>query len=189
MTIGNEYYVASAASASELDFTGYGEYTVNVTLSEQAVIDLTAALEEKGYDVTALSDVLDTTAVADEFTVIVMNRGDANLDNKDNSSSDAVMVLRMYNYASIMNYTLEEMQEFLEMDDVSFKAACYAADIDADQTIRTQDAIYSLTYYNRNYIQNEPATWDELVAELGRVDFTGHEYAQHVDPLSIFSEQ
>ncbi|MGN0647730.1 MAG: hypothetical protein ACI4J3_03755, partial [Oscillospiraceae bacterium] len=182
VTIGSEYYVADAASAAELEFEGYGAYTVAVKLSDAAVADLAAILEEKGYDVTTLSDVLDTTAVADEFTVVVVNRGDATLDNKDNNTADAVRILTMYNRISLQKLTAEEVQASFDMSDTDFNAMCFAADVDADQDIDIKDAMASLKYYNFNYLLQTPKTWDEILG----VESTTHEDAQHVDPLVVF---
>ena len=182
VTIGSEYYVADAASAAELAFEGYGAYTVAVKLSDSAVTDLAAILEEKGYDVTALSDVLDTTAVADEFTVVVVNRGDATLDNKDNNTADAVRILTMYNRISLQKLTAEEVQTSFDMSDTDFNAMCFAADVDADQDIDIKDAMASLKFYNFNYLLQTPKTWDEILG----VESTTHADAQHVDPLVVF---
>lgn len=180
--IGSEYYVADAASASALAFNGYGEYTVEVKLSESAIAAFAAGFEEKGYDVTGLADVMDATAVADTFTVIVMNRGDASLDNKDNNTTDAVRILTMYNRITLQKLTAEEVRASFNLDETDFKAMCYAADVDADQDIDIKDAMTSLKYYNFNYLLNTPKTWDEILG----VDITNHEDVQHADPLVVF---
>ncbi len=185
VTLGNEYYAADAASPAELNYTGYGEYTVAVKLTDAALTDLTADFEAKGYDVTALADALDTTTAADEFTVIVVNRGDASLDNKDNNTTDAVKILTMYNRISLLKMTAAEVQESFGLSDVDFKAMCYAADVDADQEVVIKDAKAALTYYNFNYLLETPTTWDEILG----VESTTHDDAQHADPLVIFGVQ
>ncbi len=187
MTIGSEYYVADADSASALEFTGYGEYTVKVKLSDKAVADFTAKFEEAGYDVTTLSEVLNTTAIADEFTAVLVMRGDANLDDSDKGTNDTIRILTLYNRITLQNRGIEWVQESLGVDEMTLKVMCYAADVNCDQVIDSKDANTALKYYNFNYLQQLPKTWDELIGDGNEA--TIHEYAQHVDPLVVFPAQ
>ncbi len=178
--IASDAYVASPAAPSELAFDGYGQYTIDVTLSQDAIDAIVADLEAKEYDTASLE--LDATAVVDTFTVIVVERGDANLDDKTDDTLDAIRILTLYNRISVQKMTAEETQASFDMSDADFKAMCYAADVDADQDIDTVDALIALKYYNFNYVMKTPTTWDEVAG----VEVTVHAAVQHVDPLVVF---
>lgn len=176
----DDCFYADAATAADLEYNGYGVYTIGVNVSQEgydAIVDLLETLE---YNTANLEDAIFANLNVADFDVIVMERGDVSLDNT-NDTLDAITALELYNRVSVLKYTAEETQDAFGLNDQDFRAMCYAADVDAAQDVITLDAINMLIYYNRNTVMGEPTTWTEVIgAECA------HVAEQHVDPLVIF---
>ncbi len=176
----DDCFYADAASAAELEYTGYGVYTVGVNVSQEGFDAIVSLLETLEYNTANLEDAVFTNLNVAGFDVIVMDRGDASLDGT-NDTLDAITTLELYNRVSVLKYTAEETQAAFGLNDQDFRALCYAADVDAAQDAITLDAINMLVYYNRNTVMGELTTWTQVIgAECA------HVAEQHVDPLVIF---
>ncbi len=185
INIANQCFAADAASAAELDYTGYGTYTVNVSLTDEAVADIINQLTDKGcYDAEALAEVFSTTDIAASFDVIVVDRGDCSKDGQIDTN-DATLMLQLYNRVSVQKLTVAETQDAFGLGDVDFKALCFAADVNANEAVSSSDdAFYILLHFNRNVVQKVPTTWEEVIGKE-----CVHTAAQHADPLVIFNVQ
>ena len=159
LPIGN-LFALTANSASELEYTEAGEYTIGILVDETAVADAVENLVET--EVT-WSD-LDKSAVAGEFTVLVGLRGDVNLDGKVDVA-DAVQILQ-YSAAAILEEAGGQPEipsaEIIEPDSL----AKFCADVDCYKDaehakINTADAVCILNY-SAAFLANGSASWDEV---------------------------
>ena len=159
LPIGN-LFALTANSASELEYTEAGEYTIGILVDETAVADAVENLVET--EVT-WSD-LDKSAVAGEFTVLVGLRGDVNLDGKVDVA-DAVQILQ-YSAAAILEEAGGQPEipsaEIIEPDSL----AKFCADVDCYKDaehakINTADAVCILNY-SAAFLANGSASWYEV---------------------------
>ena len=159
LPIGN-LFALTANSASELEYTEAGEYTIGILVDETAIADAVAALVET--DVTWTD--LDEAAVAGKFTVLVGLRGDVNLDGKVDVA-DAVQILQ-YSAAAILEEAGGQPEipsaEIIEPDSL----AKFCADVDCYKDaehakINTADAVCILNY-SAAFLANGSASWYEV---------------------------
>ena len=159
LPIGN-LFALTANSASELEYTEAGEYTIGILVDETAVADAVENLVET--EVT-WSD-LDKSAVAGKFTVLVGLRGDVNLDGKVDVA-DAVQILQ-YSAAAILEEAGGQPEipsaEIIEPDSL----AKFCADVDCYKDaehakINTADAVCILNY-SAAFLANGSASWYEV---------------------------
>ena len=157
--IGN-LFALTANSASELEYTEAGEYTIGILVDETAVADAVENLVETEVTWTDL----DKSAVAGEFTVLVGLRGDVNLDGKVDVA-DAVQILQ-YSAAAILEEAGGQPEipsaEIIEPDSL----AKFCADVDCYKDaehakINTADAVCILNY-SAAFLANGSASWDEV---------------------------
>ena len=159
LPIGN-LFALTANSASELEYTGAGEYTIGILVDETAVAEAVENLVET--EVTWID--LDKSAVAGEFTVLVGLRGDVNLDGKVDVA-DAVQILQ-YSAAAILEEAGGQPEipsaEIIEPDSL----AKFCADVDCYKDaehakINTADAVCILNY-SAAFLANGSASWYEV---------------------------
>ena len=159
LPIGN-LFALTANSASELEYTEAGEYTIGILVDETAVADAVENLVETEVTWTDL----DKSAVAGEFTVLVGLRGDVNLDGKVDVA-DAVQILQ-YSAAAILEEAGGQPEipsaEIIEPDSL----AKFCADVDCYKDaehakINTADAVCILNY-SAAFLANGSASWDEV---------------------------
>ena len=159
LPIGN-LFALTANSASELEYTEAGEYTIGILVDETAVADAVEKLVETEVTWTDL----DKSAVAGEFTVLVGLRGDVNLDGKVDVA-DAVQILQ-YSAAAILEEAGGQPEipsaEIIEPDSL----AKFCADVDCYKDaehakINTADAVCILNY-SAAFLANGSASWDEV---------------------------
>lgn len=157
--IGN-LFALTANSASALEYTEAGEYTIGILVDETAVADAVENLVETEVTWTDL----DEAAVAGEFTVLVGLRGDVNLDGKVDVA-DAVQILQ-YSAAAILEEAGGQPEipsaEIIEPDSL----AKFCADVDCYKDaehakINTADAVCILNY-SAAFLANGSASWDEV---------------------------
>ena len=159
LPIGN-LFALTANSASELEYTEAGEYTIGILVDETAVAEAVENLVETEVTWTDL----DESAVAGEFTVLVGLRGDVNLDGKVDVA-DAVQILQ-YSAAAILEEAGGQPEipsaEIIEPDSL----AKFCADVDCYKDaehakINTADAVCILNY-SAAFLANGSASWDEV---------------------------
>ena len=159
LPIGN-LFALTANSASELEYTEAGEYTIGILVDETAVADAVENLVETEVTWTDL----DKSAVAGEFTVLVGLRGDVNLDGKVDVA-DAVQILQ-YSAAAILEEAGGQPEipsaEIIEPDSL----AKFCADVDCYKDaehakINTADAVCILNY-SAAFLANGSASWYEV---------------------------
>ena len=159
LPIGN-LFALTANSASELEYTGAGEYTIGILVDETAVAEAVENLVETEVTWTDL----DKSAVAGEFTVLVGLRGDVNLDGKVDVA-DAVQILQ-YSAAAILEEAGGQPEipsaEIIEPDSL----AKFCADVDCYKDaehakINTADAVCILNY-SAAFLANGSASWYEV---------------------------
>ena len=159
LPIGN-LFALTANSASELEYTEAGEYTIGILVDETAVADAVENLVETEVTWTDL----DEAAVAGEFTVLVGLRGDVNLDGKVDVA-DAVQILQ-YSAAAILEEAGGQPEipsaEIIEPDSL----AKFCADVDCYKDaehakINTADAVCILNY-SAAFLANGSASWYEV---------------------------
>ena len=159
LPIGN-LFALTANSASELEYTGAGEYTIGILVDETAVAEAVENLVETEVTWTDL----DKSAVAGEFTVLVGLRGDVNLDGKVDVA-DAVQILQ-YSAAAILEEAGDQpaipSAEIIEPDSL----AKFCADVDCYKDaehakINTADAVCILNYSAKVLTDGE-ATWTDI---------------------------
>ena len=157
--IGN-LFALTANSASELEYTEAGEYTIGILVDETAVAEAVENLVETEVTWTDL----DKSAVAGEFTVLVGLRGDVNLDGKVDVA-DAVQILQ-YSAAAILEEAGGQPEipsaEIIEPDSL----AKFCADVDCYKDaehakINTADAVCILNY-SAAFLANGSASWYEV---------------------------
>ena len=159
LPIGN-LFALTANSASELEYTEAGEYTIGILVDETAVADAVENLVETEVTWTDL----DESAVAGEFTVLVGLRGDVNLDGKVDVA-DAVQILQ-YSAAAILEEAGDQpaipSAEIIEPDSL----AKFCADVDCYKDaehakINTADAVCILNYSAKVLTDGE-AAWTDI---------------------------
>ena len=159
LPIGN-LFALTANSASELEYTEAGEYTIGILVDETAVAEAVKNLVETEVTWTDL----DKSAVAGEFTVLVGLRGDVNLDGKVDVA-DAVQILQ-YSAAAILEEAGGQPEipsaEIIEPDSL----AKFCADVDCYKDaehakINTADAVCILNY-SAAFLANGSASWYEV---------------------------
>ena len=159
LPIGN-LFALTANSASELEYTEAGEYTIGILVDETAIAEAVENLVET--EVTWID--LDKSAVAGEFTVLVGLRGDVNLDGKVDVA-DAVQILQ-YSAAAILEEAGGQPEipsaEIIEPDSL----AKFCADVDCYKDaehakINTADAVCILNY-SAAFLVNGSASWYEV---------------------------
>ena len=159
LPIGN-LFALTANSASELEYTEAGEYTIGILVDETAIAEAVENLVET--EVTWID--LDKSAVAGEFTVLVGLRGDVNLDGKVDVA-DAVQILQ-YSAAAILEEAGGQPEipsaEIIEPDSL----AKFCADVDCYKDaehakINTADAVCILNY-SAAFLANGSASWYEV---------------------------
>ena len=159
LPIGN-LFALTANSASELEYTEAGEYTIGILVDETAVAEAVENLVETEVTWTDL----DKSAVAGEFTVLVGLRGDVNLDGKVDVA-DAVQILQ-YSAAAILEEAGGQPEipsaEIIEPDSL----AKFCADVDCYKDaehakINTADAVCILNY-SAAFLANGSASWYEV---------------------------
>ena len=159
LPIGN-LFALTANSASELEYTEAGEYTIGILVDETAVADAVEKLVETEVTWTDL----DKSAVAGEFTVLVGLRGDVNLDGKVDVA-DAVQILQ-YSAAAILEEAGDQpaipSAEIIEPDSL----AKFCADVDCYKDaehakINTADAVCILNYSAKVLTDGE-AAWTDI---------------------------
>ena len=159
LPIGN-LFALTANSASELEYTGAGEYTIGILVDKTAVAEAVENLVETEVTWTDL----DKSAVAGEFTVLVGLRGDVNLDGKVDVA-DAVQILQ-YSAAAILEEAGGQPEipsaEIIEPDSL----AKFCADVDCYKDaehakINTADAVCILNY-SAAFLANGSASWYEV---------------------------
>ena len=159
LPIGN-LFALTANSASELEYTEAGEYTIGILVDETAIAEAVENLVETEVTWTDL----DKSAVAGEFTVLVGLRGDVNLDGKVDVE-DAVQILQ-YSAAAILEEAGGQPEipsaEIIEPDSL----AKFCADVDCYKDaehakINTADAVCILNY-SAAFLANGSASWYEV---------------------------
>lgn len=159
LPIGN-LFALTANSASELEYTEAGEYTIGILVDETAIAEAVENLVETEVTWTDL----DKSAVAGEFTVLVGLRGDVNLDGKVDVA-DAVQILQ-YSSAAILEEAGGQPEipsaEIIEPDSL----AKFCADVDCYKDaehakINTADAVCILNY-SAAFLANGSASWYEV---------------------------
>ena len=159
LPIGN-LFALTANSASELEYTEAGEYTIGILVDETAVAEAVKNLVETEVTWTDLHK----SAVAGEFTVLVGLRGDVNLDGKVDVA-DAVQILQ-YSAAAILEEAGGQPEipsaEIIEPDSL----AKFCADVDCYKDaehakINTADAVCILNY-SAAFLANGSASWYEV---------------------------
>ena len=159
LPIGN-LFALTANSASELEYTEAGEYTIGILVDETAIAEAVENLVETEVTWTDL----DKSAVAGEFTVLVGLRGDVNLDGKVDVA-DAVQILQ-YSTAAILEEAGGQPEipsaEIIEPDSL----AKFCADVDCYKDaehakINTADAVCILNY-SAAFLANGSASWYEV---------------------------
>ena len=159
LPIGN-LFALTANSASELEYTEAGEYTIGILVDETAVAEAVKNLVETEVTWTDLHK----SAVAGEFTVLVGLRGDVNLDGKVDVA-DAVQILQ-YSAAAILEEAGGQPEipsaEIIEPDSL----AKFCADVDCYKDaehakINTADAVCILNY-STAFLANGSASWYEV---------------------------
>ena len=159
LPIGN-LFALTANSASELEYTEAGEYTIGILVDETAVAEAVENLVETEVTWTDLHK----SAVAGEFTVLVGLRGDVNLDGKVDVA-DAVQILQ-YSVAAILEEAGGQPEipsaEIIEPDSL----AKFCADVDCYKDaehakINTADAVCILNY-SAAFLANGSASWYEV---------------------------
>ena len=159
LPIGN-LFALTANSASELEYTEAGEYTIGILVDETAIAEAVENLVETEVTWTDL----DKSAVAGEFTVLVGLRGDVNLDGKVDVA-DAVQILQ-YSAAAILEEAGGQPEipsaEIIEPDSL----AKFCADVDCYKDaehakINTADAVCILNY-SAAFLVNGSASWYEV---------------------------
>ena len=159
LPIGN-LFALTANSASELEYTEAGEYTIGILVDETAIAEAVENLVETEVTWTDL----DKSAVAGEFTVLVGLRGDVNLDGKVDVA-DAVQILQ-YSAAAILEEAGGQPEipsaEIIEPDSL----AKFCADVDCYKDaehakINTADAVCILNY-SAAFLTNGSASWYEV---------------------------
>lgn len=159
LPIGN-LFALTANSASELEYTEAGEYTIGILVDETAIAEAVENLVETEVTWTDL----DKSAVAGEFTVLVGLRGDVNLDGKVDVA-DAVQILQ-YSAAAILEEAGGQLEipsaEIIEPDSL----AKFCADVDCYKDaehakINTADAVCILNY-SAAFLANGSASWYEV---------------------------
>ena len=159
LPIGN-LFALTANSASELEYTEAGEYTIGILVDETAIAEAVENLVETEVTWTDL----DKSAVAGEFTVLVGLRGDVNLDGKVDVA-DAVQILQ-YSAAAILEEAGGQPEipsaEIIEPDSL----AKFCADVDCYKDaehakINTADAVCILNY-STAFLANGSASWYEV---------------------------
>ena len=169
----------TAKSASELNFMGFGHYEVAVQLKNLAAVR--DAVVAAGYAVDELgSDTLEShVKVLGAPQVILVLRGDMNLDNKVDVK-DAQTALVFYGDLRIGN-TIDDIikHSALSEDFTVLPYEHYAADVfDGNGKITVQDAQSILRFYGDHRIGYDTA-W---------VEYTGTEVVVqttlHADPLA-----
>ena len=159
LPIGN-LFALTANSASELEYTEAGEYTIGILVDETAVAEAVENLVETEVTWTDL----DKSAVAGEFTVLIGLRGDVNLDGKVDVA-DAVQILQ-YSAAAILEEAGDQpaipSAEIIEPDSL----AKFCADVDCYKDaehakINTADAVCILNYSAKVLTDGE-ATWTDI---------------------------
>ena len=159
LPIGN-LFALTANSASELEYTEAGEYTIGILVDETAIAEAVENLVETEVTWTDL----DKSAVAGEFTVLVGLRGDVNLDGKVDVA-DAVQILQ-YSAAAILEEEGGQPEipsaEIIEPDSL----AKFCADVDCYKDaehakINTADAVCILNY-SAAFLANGSASWYEV---------------------------
>ena len=159
LPIGN-LFALTANSASELEYTEAGEYTIGILVDETAIAEAVENLVETEVTWTDL----DKSAVAGEFTVLVGLRGDVNLDGKVDVA-DAVQILQ-YSAAAILEEAGGQPEipsaEIIEPDSL----AKFCADVDCYKDaehakINTADAVCILNY-SAAFLANGSASWYEV---------------------------
>ena len=159
LPIGN-LFALTANSASELEYTEAGEYTIGILVDETAIAEAVENLVETEVTWTDL----DKSAVAGEFTVLVGLRGDVNLDGKVDLA-DAVQILQ-YSAAAILEEAGGQPEipsaEIIEPDSL----AKFCADVDCYKDaehakINTADAVCILNY-SAAFLANGSASWYEV---------------------------
>lgn len=159
LPIGN-LFALTANSASELEYTEAGEYTIGILVDETAIAEAVENLVETEVTWTDL----DKSAVAGEFTVLVGLRGDVNLDGKVDVA-DAVQILQ-YSAAAILEEAGGQPEipsaEIIEPDSL----AKFCADVDCYKDaehakIYTADAVCILNY-SAAFLANGSASWYEV---------------------------
>ena len=153
-------FALTANSASELEYTEAGEYTIGILVDETAVAEAVKNLVETEVTWTDLHK----SAVAGEFTVLVGLRGDVNLDGKVDVA-DAVQILQ-YSAAAILEEAGGQPEipsaEIIEPDSL----AKFCADVDCYKDaehakINTADAVCILNY-SAAFLANGSASWYEV---------------------------
>ena len=169
----------TAKSASELNFMGFGHYEVPVQLKNLAAVR--DAVVAAGYTVDELgTDTLEShVKVLGAPQVILVLRGDMNLDNKVDVK-DAQTALVFYGDLRIGN-TIDDIikHSALSEDFTVLPYEHYAADVfDGNGKITVQDAQSILRFYGDHRIGYDTA-W---------VEYTGTEVVVqttlHADPLA-----
>lgn len=159
LPIGN-LFALTANSASELEYTEAGEYTIGILVDETAIAEAVENLVETEVTWTDL----DKSAVAGEFTVLVGLRGDVNLDGKVDVA-DAVQILQ-YSAAAILEEAGGQPEipsaEIIEPDSL----AKFCADVDCYKDaehakINNADAVCILNY-SAAFLANGSASWYEV---------------------------
>lgn len=159
LPIGN-LFALTANSASELEYTEAGEYTIGILVDETAIAEAVENLVETEVTWTDL----DKSAVAGEFTVLVGLRGDVNLDGKVDVA-DAAQILQ-YSAAAILEEAGGQPEipsaEIIEPDSL----AKFCADVDCYKDaehakINTADAVCILNY-SAAFLANGSASWYEV---------------------------
>ena len=159
LPIGN-LFALTANSASELEYTEAGEYTIGILVDETAIAEAVENLVETEVTWTDL----DKSAVAGEFTVLVGLRGDVNLDGMVDVA-DAVQILQ-YSAAAILEEAGGQPEipsaEIIEPDSL----AKFCADVDCYKDaehakINTADAVCILNY-SAAFLANGSASWYEV---------------------------
>ena len=159
LPIGN-LFALTANSASELEYTEAGEYTIGILVDETAIAEAVENLVETEVTWTDL----DKSAVAGEFTVLVGLRGDVNLDGKVDVA-DAVQILQ-YSAAAILEEAGGQPEipsaEIIEPDSL----AKFCADVDCYKDaehakINIADAVCILNY-SAAFLANGSASWYEV---------------------------
>ena len=159
LPIGN-LFALTANSASELEYTEAGEYTIGILVDETAIADAVENLVETDVTWTDLEEA----AVAGKFTVLVGLRGDVNLDGKVDVA-DAVQILQ-YSAAAILEEAGGQPEipsaEIIEPDSL----AKFCADVDCYKDaehakINTADAVCILNY-SAKFLADGEAAWTDI---------------------------
>lgn len=184
-TISNmgQYFAPDAAAPADIAYTAYGAYDVNIALTAEGLAELSALLTAKGYDASTLDDSgIEAGLVAGTFSVTLVTRGDADLNEKIDTM-DALDALKIYVYDSVMDWTEERIIAAVGTPAEDFDAAYYAADVNADGTMTSSDSLDILRYYVFDAILEKPLTWVEQVGSE-----VTHTQAQHFNPTVVLED-